>query len=190
MSEMENFLALLNQSSSNDNAVRQATEKTIIDAANANPEKFLEVTFQIIEADNLEINSRLRAILVLKKVLYSSTESLNIYKKLAPQHQDAFRRKCLMIIPKLKEDNLKSNFATVIGSLASNIIDDAQIPGSPDSKWPDLIPHLFEICSSFPDENNIAAVFTILESIFVKHLYTYQRFFPEFQKIFVQIFQS
>lgn len=185
MSELLQFLELLKAFNDKDNAAREAAEKTITAAAYANPETFVNICMQAIEAPTVAKEQRAMATILLKKLLYSSSGQGNVYTKLNPQAQEAFRRKIFILMTQVEEDHLKLLISDLIGSVASSVLEDQSIPVPPKNRWPDLIPHLCELYAHKGTPGNVSAVFDILDCLMANSMTLLNEYVPDFVKLFV-----
>lgn len=188
MSETEQFLNLVKLMGSTENEVRDKAEQSLIAAAVSNPELFLSVCVQIIENEAVEKKDRMTSIILLKKSLYSASTDESIYRKLNPQRQEEFRRKMLILVAQLNDAGLKSLLADMIGCIASFIYEDEKLPLPAENRWPDLIPHLFELFQAGSNPANSAAVFEILDRLFANSMNLFQNYMQEFPKLFLAAF--
>lgn len=183
MSNESMFLALIDGMSDSDNTKRTQAEQTCINAANSNPQTFIGTSIAIINNTGCTILQRKMCVILLKKLLYSDDGSESIYKKLNAVEQEGLRRELLVMIANVQDEALKSLLAGLVGHLASNILGDSQAPGAPETRWPELIPHLFDLYA-VGNGQNAAAVFQILDPVFAHAMAALKQWIPEFPKLF------
>ena len=187
MSSEQQFLTLVDAMTSQDDNVRKSAEQTIVSAASSNPQAFVATSISIIRNPECPLGQSKMTVILLKRLLYGSEGSETIYKKLTPVEQEGLRRELLVIIAGISNGALKNLMAGLVGSLASSLFNDESFPGTPETKWPELIPHLFELYQA-NEGANTNAVFLILDPIFANSLSNLKKYIPEFAKLFETAF--
>lgn len=187
MSNEQQFLLLIDAMSDKDDTTRKNAEQTLMTASTGNPQAFIAVCVAIIRNESLTLLQRKMTTLLLKKSLYSTDGSECIYKRLSAEEQAQVRRELLVIIATLKDETLKGLIAGLVGNLAAGILEDSSIAGTPETRWPELIPHLFELYQAGEGFNR-TAVFLILDPVFASSMTALKSYITQFPKLFEAAF--
>ena len=183
MSEVEQFLALIRDQQNPDNATREASEKTIFAAAKGNPESFVSMCFHVIENAAIERGLRVSACFILRKALYAP-QGDSAYRALPAPSQEAFRRNVLILLSRVEDEGVKTLVAELIGHVAAAILEDKQLAAAPAQRWPDLVPHLFELFASQGTPSNVVCVLKVFDALFAQAMHALSGCLPQLGKLF------
>lgn len=183
MSEVDQFLNLMRDQQNPDVAVRESSEKMIFAAARHNPESFVSMCFHVIENTSIEKKLRISAVIVLRKALYSAQED-SVYRSLPPASQEGFRRNVLILLSRVEDEGVKTLVAELIGNVASALLEDKQLSAPVEQRWPDLVPHLFELFASQGTPSNVISVLKIFDYLFAQSMHALGGYLPQLAKLF------
>lgn len=187
MSEVEQFLALMRDQLNPDQAVREGSEKMIFAAAKNSPESFVSMCFHVIENVAIERTLRCSAAVVLRKTLYTA-EADSAYRALPPPSQEAFRRNVLILLTRVEDEQVKRMVADLIGNVAAAILEDKQLPAPVAQRWPDLVPHLFELFAAQGAPANVVCVLKVFDCLFAQAMHAVGEYLPQLAKLFEATF--
>lgn len=189
MSDTEQFLSLLSSQQSVDKAVRESGEQTVLAVAQNNPEAFVSMCFHVIESTAVSKQQRMTAAIILRKALYT-TQGDAVYRRLPPASQEAFRRNVLILLARVEDEAVKSQVADLIGSVAASILTDDSLAQAAEQRWPDLLPHLFELFASQGTPHNVVAIFKIFDSLFAKAMEAFSDHLQHLVKLFEAVLNA
>lgn len=167
MSDKEQFVNLVGALLSTDNETRNSAAATLNEASKNSPDQFVNVTLDIIRDESIDVSIRSSAVILLKKKLViNPTTDESIYYQLSDPMKDYFRREIMIALSNIQLKRIVDQIADLVADVAGSILSDDSVNNSDDEKWPNLVPHLFELFST-KSEMAMASVLSIFEGLFL-----------------------
>jgi len=167
MSDKEHFVKLVSALLSSNYDDRNAAANQLNEAAKNSPDQFLSVTLDIIKDESVDASIRSSAVILLKKKLViNAATNESIYYQLSDPMKDFFRREIMIGLSTIQIKRIVDQIADLIADVAGSILSDESVSKSDDEKWPNLVPHLFELFGT-NSEMAMASVLSIFEGLFL-----------------------
>ena len=167
MSDKEQFIKLVGALLSNENEARNTAASHLNEAAKNSPDQFTNLTLEIIKDESIDSSVRSSAVILLKKKLViNPNTNESIYYLLSDPMKDYFRREIMIALSTMQQKRIVDQIADLIADVAGSVLSDASVNKTDDEKWPNLVPHLFELFGT-KSEVAMTSVLSIFEGLFL-----------------------